>query len=416
MPARDQLLVNLKRIVLVALAVGLLLAVGWQDLATDAARAPQEFPTPTPSPTPIRPIHVVAITSPRPGEALFGTVAIRGTALIENYVQYQVHISPQGMEEWQWLVSSYDVVRDGVLALLDTTRFPDGFYDLRVRAIRLDGNYNEAFVRGVEIRNANPPTPTPPILDPGSPLPTPSPLETPTPTPAPTPDTTSFVPGGPGLYEPRNGQTLRGYAKIVGTAAAPDIYHRFLRYELYISPAGQENWSWLYSSQEQIWQDTLTILDTTRLANGFYDLRLRIVYRDSNYDEFFVRGLRVDNPPDVVAKGLPVVAITSPRPGSTVAGMLDLVGTIVHPDFQRWELYWSPSGAEEWSFLLSGEYQAVDEPIVWVDLAGFPPGVYDFLLRVVRRDGNYLDYPIRRLHVVLPTIPPAYPGRASKRS
>ena len=414
MPRPDHRLAHIKRIVLVALAVGLLVAVSWQDLATDAARAPQEFPTPTPSPTPIRPIHYAEITSPRPGDVLFGTVTIRGTALIENYVQYQVHISPQGMEDWQWLHSSYDVVRDGVLAVLDTTQFPDGFYDLRVRAIRLDGNYNEAFVRGVEIRNANPPTPTPPILDPGSPLPTPSPLETPTPTP--TPDTTSFVPGGPGLYEPRNGQTLQGYAKIVGTAAAPDIYHRFRRYELYISPAGQENWSWLYSSEKQIWQDTLYILDTTRLANGFYDLRLRIVYRDSNYDEFFVRGLRVANPPDVVQSGLPVVEITAPKPGSTIAGMLDLVGTIVHPDFRRWELYWSPSGAEEWSFLVSGEYQAVDEPIVWVDLADFPPGTYDFLLRVVRRDGNYLDYPIRRLHVVLPTIPPAYPGRASKRS
>jgi hypothetical protein len=400
---------HIKRILLVGLAVILLVAVGIYEQPTDAARLNQ-YPTPTPSPSPVRSINYAEITSPKPGAVVFGVITIQGTALIEDYIEYQVHISVHGLENWSWLVTSFEIVRDGTLYTLDTTRFPDGFYDLRVRAIRRDGNYNEAFVRKIEIRNTNPPTPIPTILSPGSPLATPSPLRTPTPTP----DFSSYVPGGQGIYEPKNNQVVRGYVEIIGTANAPDIYHRFRRYELYVSPAGQEKWSWLFTSATQHFQERLYILDTTRLANGYYDLRLRIVYKDSNYNEYFVRNLQVANHVEVTEPQRGLVVIKSPRSNSTVYGQVDIVGTVLHPDFQRWELYWSPGGNNQWSFLFSADYQVVDELIARVDLSPLPVGAYDFLLRVVHKDGNYDDYPIRRLHVVIPTPTPLYPSSAPK--
>jgi hypothetical protein len=57
---------------------------------------------------------------------------------------------------------------------------PDGVYSLRLRVVRLDGNYDEYFVRGIQVSNTFPTdTPTPALVI------TPSPAG-PTATPAPT--------------------------------------------------------------------------------------------------------------------------------------------------------------------------------------------------------------------------------------
>jgi hypothetical protein len=77
-------------------------------------------------------------------------------------------------------------VVQGRLALWDTTVIPDGLYSLRLRVVRVDGNYNEYFVRGVQVVNARP-TETPTPED------TPTPEE-PTETPAPTPTVVIAVP------------------------------------------------------------------------------------------------------------------------------------------------------------------------------------------------------------------------------
>jgi hypothetical protein len=94
----------------------------------------------------------------------------------------------------------------GRLALWDTTVIPDGQYSLRLRLVRLDGNYDEYFVRGIQVVNARPvatptqeatPTPSGPteiptatptivIAVPTVLSPTPRPTDTPLPTGEPT--------------------------------------------------------------------------------------------------------------------------------------------------------------------------------------------------------------------------------------
>jgi hypothetical protein len=68
-------------------------------------------------------------------------------------------------------------VINGQLTVWDTRQVPDGSYSLRLRVVRIDGNYDEAFVRQVVVANAQPERPTD----------TPTPAFTPTPTVTPTP-------------------------------------------------------------------------------------------------------------------------------------------------------------------------------------------------------------------------------------
>lgn len=365
-------------------------------------------PTPTPTRNPIR----TEIVFPQPGDVVFGSFPVIGTAVVNDYQSFQLHISLVGQDEWIWLNGGFHVVRDAALGQLMSARFDDGFYDLRVRAIRNNGNYREGFVRGFEIRNLNPPTPTPTPseVDPDAAtpiLPPLSPIGTPTPIPTATPDHSSFVPGGQGIYSPRNGDALGSYVPIVGTANGKPG-QPFLRYEIYRSISGQESWEWLFSSQDQWYNSPLYVLDTVNMAPGFYDLRLRIVYRDSNYDDYTVRGLRLSQTSATSQEQSSQLHIRAPRQGARVTGIVDVAGTVAGRDFQRWELYWSPHPPQEetWQLLFQGSYQVVNDLIARLDLSQVPPGLYALRLRLVRQDGNYTDQTIQRLHVVQPTQGP----------
>lgn len=418
-----------------SLLVVALLALGvtaWASHTISAAPAGQDFETetplptvtetftptitPTPTVTPTKPPVRTEITFPTGDDILIGFVKIEGTAYLDYYREFQLHIAPAGSEQWSWLVTDNAVVREGVFYTFDSRQLPDGFYDLRLRGVSQRGSYTESVVRGVEIRNINPPTPTPTatrVLAEGETPPDTSPLETPTPTP--TPDYSSFVPGGQGLYEPRNGDALKSVQQIVGTVNSREG-KRFQRYELYYSRAGMDDWQWLYSSQQQYFQDVIYRLDTSRLANGPYDLRLRIVYADSNYDEYFVRDLTVSNDPTLLSNG-PTLHLSRPRTGSLVSGRMDIWGTLIHPRLGRWELYWArtdgkPDDQRDWLLLFTGDYQVLDNLIARIDLGQVVPGRYDVRVRLVQWDGNYEDAFIRRLLVALPTAtPPPSPHR-----
>lgn len=399
----------------------------WASLSTNAAPnsqdpfSPLETPTATPTPTPFKVAVRNEITFPTSADILFGFVRVEGTGLIDNYREYQLHIAPARSEKWSWLTSSYNVVRDNALHIFDTQLLADGFYDLRLRAINVRGNYSESFVRGFEIRNLNPPTPTPEItrqvVDGESPLPTVSPLKTPTPTPTPPGGRVSFIPGGQGIYKPGNQEILRGVQPIVGTVNGRGVGRHFQRYELYLSRAGMDDWQWLYASQQPYFNDVIYRWDTTRFANDLYDLRLRIVYQDSNYDEYYVSTLRVTNDRALLETG-PTLALNQPAEGALVVGQVDIRGTLLHPNLGRWELYWSksdsatPDDQREWLLLYTGSYPVVNDLIARIDVSQVLAGSYDLRVRLVQRDGNYQDAFIRRLHVALPTAtPPPLPQR-----
>jgi hypothetical protein len=130
------------------------------------------------------------ISSPRDRAVVRGLVPIEGTATDPSFQKYEIHYGPEPNAGDQWTPiqgSPFTApVVQGRLGLWDTTIIPDGLYSLRLRVVRLDGNYEEFFVRGIQVANALPPeTPTP------KPSPTPA---GPTQTPAPTPTVVIAVP------------------------------------------------------------------------------------------------------------------------------------------------------------------------------------------------------------------------------
>jgi hypothetical protein len=357
--------------------------------------APTFGPSPTPSVTPTKVKRVVnELRHPKHGDAVSGITPIIGTALTAQFNRYDVHVSLAGLENWQWLTTNLQVIHDDVLYQWDTEAFPDGLYDIRVRAIDDSGNYTESYIRGLEVRNANPPTQTP---DPSKPPGFVSPLFLPTPTP--TPDPRRQSPGGLGFYAPDMGAVVRGETAIVATAVSvPD--RPFARVELYLSQAGLEDWLLLFSGERQAWQEPIYYWDTSQVPDGLYDLRLRVVFKDSNYEEFFLRNLSVANRSQPVLAFTPPAGLSSPRDGETIRGVVEFVGTVPAQDLLRWELYWAPGESEQWQFLVSSERAVNNDTLARLDLSQLPKGQYDFRLRVVRSDTNYTDYEIHGLRLL----------------
>lgn len=402
--------VRVQQMVLLVLAGGLLVLL-WSTYAPAAVQLAhaQDLPTATPTPD-LRLLN--EIVEPKTGDAIAGFVTIRGTALVENFSRFDLHISEWGSEDWLWLTSSREIIRNSPLYQLDTTAYRDGIYELRLRALRADGNYVETFVRNLEIRNANPPTPTPIVNELGTPIAQPlSPL-IPTLTPTPVPPFISFIPDGQGIFEPRTGEVIHGLFNVIGTVNGFPR-NPFASYELAISPAGFKAWEQLYSSTEQIWQNTIYSLDTTRFKDGLYDLRLRIVYRDGNYAEFEARDVYIANYTAVyipTPSPTPIFGgIFSPQSNANVSGLVSFIGAADTTNLEHWELSWRRSGTTEWNLLVtSTERIAVGNTLATLDLSQLPVGAYDFRLRIVEQDQRRLDYFVSQLRV-LRQPPPVTP-------
>jgi len=101
-----------------------------------------------------------------------------------------------------------------------------------------------------------------------------------------------------------------------------------------------------------------------------------------------------------------VAQIASPGSGATVQGAVTITGTAVHPEFQRYELYFTIEPGENWVFIGDAHFEQVNNgPLgVW-DTRSLPDGNYSLRLRVVRQDGNY-DETYARNIVVANSTPP----------
>ncbi len=86
-----------------------------------------------------------------------------------------------------------------------------------------------------------------------------------------------------GIVVPRDNAVLRGVVSVWGVAHDPD----FARWQLDLLPDGNAERAAFLATGDAPGPaaQALTDLDTTRFADGPYTLRLRVVRRDSNYDE-----------------------------------------------------------------------------------------------------------------------------------
>ncbi len=107
--------------------------------------------------------------------------------------------------------------------------------------------------------------------------------------------------GANGISSPRDNAVVNGVILIEGTATDPS----FLRYELAFfkefDPRGE--WVVFATGDRPVINGVLAVWDTTVgrdagapfYLDGTYRLRLRVVRQDSNYDEYYVLGISLDN-------------------------------------------------------------------------------------------------------------------------
>lgn len=131
------------------------------------------------------------ITSPQNNAIVRGLVPIQGSATHPQFQFYKVEYAREPVTGENYVIIGAiheGQVVDGQLEVWDTTQVPDGSYTLRLRVVRLDGNYSEYSVVQVVVANAQP-TETP----------TPAEAPTPTITPTPLPPTPTIVIEQPAL-------------------------------------------------------------------------------------------------------------------------------------------------------------------------------------------------------------------------
>jgi len=185
------------------------------------------------------------------------------------------------------------------------------------------------------------------------------------------------------ITSPRDRAVVRDKVSIRGTATHPE----FWKYEVAYGPEPNPGEQWVLIGmvhETQVVDNVLETWDTTLLPDGNYSLRLRVVRRDGNYDEYFVREIAVANaqptdtptapavvtptptntptplpPTPTIVIELPVLPSPTPRPLPTVAQVIKPTPTPA-PSFFNIKLpdlggafCWG-AGAAAFAFLLVG--------------------------------------------------------------
>lgn len=121
------------------------------------------------------------IISPAAGSQIRGTVPIVGSAVVPNFQFYKVEwgIGPNPAQ-WALIGSLHDQqVTNNQLEVWNTNVVPDNTYTLRLTGVKNDGNWEEFYVRNLQVANSAPQATATPTE-----TPTPEGTLTATPTPA----------------------------------------------------------------------------------------------------------------------------------------------------------------------------------------------------------------------------------------
>lgn len=155
--------------------VSLIMLSGWLSLA------------------PVRLAHAQntsGITVPAGSSSVSGDVIIQGTAVIEPFQKYELAFKrePNGDDAYAYFDGGTSQVVNGSLGIWRTAGLEPGIYSLRLRVVKLDGNYAEFFALNLSV-NQQAVTETPTVTaTPSEATPTPIPSATFTPGPSPTPN------------------------------------------------------------------------------------------------------------------------------------------------------------------------------------------------------------------------------------
>jgi hypothetical protein len=99
--------------------------------------------------------------------------------------------------------------------------------------------------------------------------------------------------------------------------------------------------------------------------------------------------------------------ITSPAPGSAIAGDVPIFGSATIDTFQKYEVHFKqdPSGDDAFIYFAGGTTPVANGQLGIWQAGALPPGTYTLRLRVVKADGNYAEFFVPNLSVNLAPAP-----------
>ena len=156
---------------------------------TDSLNVFETPNTPTPDP------QMIYLSDPVEGSLVQNQVSIIGKTEVNGFSRSEVEFSYNNspVETWFLLSRSGQPVKDGQLAIWDTSSITDGDYSIRLRVFFTDGSWRDASVLGIRVRNYTSTqtpmsTPTERIIPTTLPTGTFTPTSSPMPTPSPLPE------------------------------------------------------------------------------------------------------------------------------------------------------------------------------------------------------------------------------------
>lgn len=211
------------------------------------------------------------------GIEVSGTVTVTGYADTAGFVKWQLDVIPFG-DAGDAIFAAYGEDAGEFSYALDTTQFPDGDHQLRLRVVNDTGNYDEYFVdvtvangeaapaEEIEVEAAETMTATVEAAEAEAPA-------------AVEAEAAEARTNGLDLED---GATVSGTVDVTGYAADPN----FLRWDLFVLPGGDDSAKIWVASGDEAGEFTVT-LDTTQFPDGEHAFSLRVVTSPrQNYTEY----------------------------------------------------------------------------------------------------------------------------------
>lgn len=85
------------------------------------------------------PAEGITIAAPEHGETVSGVFAVRGQATGADFAYYKVELRQDSTTDYEFIASGDWPVEDGILALVDSSVYPQGGYWLRLSAVNTQG-------------------------------------------------------------------------------------------------------------------------------------------------------------------------------------------------------------------------------------------------------------------------------------
>lgn len=313
------------------------------------------------------------ITAPAEGATVAGMVEISGVAADPAFEKWQLDLLLEGKPHKATVlaVGTGQIPAPATLTRFDSAPYANGHHRLRLRVVRNDGNYDEYFSA---ITLANPAAA------------------------GVTAATDPVAAAGPanGIFSPQAGERVKGTVRIRGVAADAD----FLKWQLDLLPGGDSKQAFLIATSRTPADDerNLGAVDTRYFANGQHVLRLRVVRRDSNFDEYLLPIIAA-NPGAPLPRPVAENGFTAPKKNARVEGVLEIHGVAQTDDFSKWQIDVLVNGDPAQAVLVATGRRAVPASATMARFNSkrIPNGEHVLRLRVVGSDGNYQEYlqPIR---------------------